>query len=366
MQQVLLAFAGPGRTVLSFAPTYSMYPEYARDTHSTWVAGRRADDFTIDVAQRVRRSPSTGPSVVLLASPNNPTGTALAAGRHRGAARGRTGHGRRRRGVRRVPPRRHAERAVAAAARTRAWSSPAPCPRRSRSPADGSATWPPRPPSSTRCASCGCRTTCPRSRRRSPGSRWRTPTSCSRAVDELRAERDRTVDWLRVDRAAGRGLRRQLRAVRDVRRPARRLAGPARPRRADPGDWAGRLAARVDRHARGDGRVPTALEEVLGHERHGRRPHRPHRPHDQAETKVLVEIDLDGVGRTDVSTGVGFYDHMLVLVRQARPVRPHRAGRGRSAHRRPPHRRGHRDRARPGVRAGRRRQGRHAPLRRRD
>src|SRR5437764_3803385 len=29
------------------------------------------------------------------------------------------------------------------------------------------------------------------------------------------------------------------------------------------------------------------------------------------ETKVLVEFDLDGVGRTDVSTGVGFYDHML-------------------------------------------------------
>jgi imidazoleglycerol-phosphate dehydratase len=29
------------------------------------------------------------------------------------------------------------------------------------------------------------------------------------------------------------------------------------------------------------------------------------------ETKVLVEIDLDGAGHTDVSTGVGFYDHML-------------------------------------------------------
>ena len=29
------------------------------------------------------------------------------------------------------------------------------------------------------------------------------------------------------------------------------------------------------------------------------------------ETKVLVEIDLDGVGRGDVSTGVGFFDHML-------------------------------------------------------
>ncbi|WP_028645676.1 imidazoleglycerol-phosphate dehydratase HisB [Nocardioides sp. URHA0020] len=29
------------------------------------------------------------------------------------------------------------------------------------------------------------------------------------------------------------------------------------------------------------------------------------------ESKVIVEVDLDGSGRTDVSTGVGFYDHML-------------------------------------------------------
>ena len=29
------------------------------------------------------------------------------------------------------------------------------------------------------------------------------------------------------------------------------------------------------------------------------------------ESKVLVELDLDGTGRNDVSTGVGFYDHML-------------------------------------------------------
>src|SRR3989440_6498368 len=29
------------------------------------------------------------------------------------------------------------------------------------------------------------------------------------------------------------------------------------------------------------------------------------------ETKVLVEVDLDGTGRVDVSTGIGFYDHML-------------------------------------------------------
>ncbi|MEU8243654.1 imidazoleglycerol-phosphate dehydratase HisB [Actinoplanes missouriensis] len=29
------------------------------------------------------------------------------------------------------------------------------------------------------------------------------------------------------------------------------------------------------------------------------------------ETKVLIEIDLDGTGKGDLSTGVGFYDHML-------------------------------------------------------
>jgi imidazoleglycerol-phosphate dehydratase len=29
------------------------------------------------------------------------------------------------------------------------------------------------------------------------------------------------------------------------------------------------------------------------------------------ESKVVVELDLDGTGRHDVSTGVGFYDHML-------------------------------------------------------
>ncbi|GEP32898.1 imidazoleglycerol-phosphate dehydratase [Nocardioides szechwanensis] len=30
-----------------------------------------------------------------------------------------------------------------------------------------------------------------------------------------------------------------------------------------------------------------------------------------SESKVIVEVDLDGSGRHDISTGVGFYDHML-------------------------------------------------------
>jgi histidinol-phosphate aminotransferase len=77
MQQVLQAFGGPGRTAVSFAPTYSMYPEYARNTHTRWVAGRRRDDFGIDLDAALALIASERPDVVILTSPNNPTGTAL-------------------------------------------------------------------------------------------------------------------------------------------------------------------------------------------------------------------------------------------------------------------------------------------------
>ena len=32
---------------------------------------------------------------------------------------------------------------------------------------------------------------------------------------------------------------------------------------------------------------------------------------DTSETKILVEVDLDGSGAYDVSTGIGFLDHMV-------------------------------------------------------
>ncbi|GAA1961184.1 histidinol-phosphate transaminase [Nocardioides panacihumi] len=77
MLQLLQAFGGPGRTAVSFAPTYSMYPEYARDTHTEWVAGAREDDFSLDLDKARALIEEVRPSVVLLPSPNNPTGTAL-------------------------------------------------------------------------------------------------------------------------------------------------------------------------------------------------------------------------------------------------------------------------------------------------
>lgn len=77
MLHVLMAFGGPGRTVLSFAPTYSMYPEYARDTHTSWTTFPRREDFTIDPAAAVQAIAEQQPDVILIASPNNPSGTAV-------------------------------------------------------------------------------------------------------------------------------------------------------------------------------------------------------------------------------------------------------------------------------------------------
>ncbi|WP_110238661.1 histidinol-phosphate transaminase [Nocardioides gilvus] len=77
MLQLLQAFGGPGRTAISFAPTYSMYPEYARDSLTDWVVGRRESDFSLDLEVARAKILAERPSVVLLPSPNNPTGTAL-------------------------------------------------------------------------------------------------------------------------------------------------------------------------------------------------------------------------------------------------------------------------------------------------
>ncbi len=77
MLQLLQAFGGPGRVAVSFAPTYSMYPEYARNAMTGWVVGHREADFSLDVDHAREVIREHRPSVVLLPSPNNPTGTAL-------------------------------------------------------------------------------------------------------------------------------------------------------------------------------------------------------------------------------------------------------------------------------------------------
>jgi histidinol-phosphate aminotransferase len=77
MHQLLLAFGGPGRCVLGFAPTYSMYPQYCRDTFTTYETVERRLDFSLDAEVAVAAVRDRRPVITLLTSPNNPTGTTL-------------------------------------------------------------------------------------------------------------------------------------------------------------------------------------------------------------------------------------------------------------------------------------------------
>jgi histidinol-phosphate aminotransferase len=69
--QLLQAFGGPGRSVLTFTPSYSMYPDYARLTGTSYLTAPRSADFALDPAA------AAGHDLVLLARPNNPTGTGV-------------------------------------------------------------------------------------------------------------------------------------------------------------------------------------------------------------------------------------------------------------------------------------------------
>ncbi|MBI0149790.1 histidinol-phosphate transaminase [Bifidobacterium sp. M0353] len=77
MLQLFQAFGGPGRTALGCDPTYSMYPEYARDTFTDWELAHRLPDFSLDIETTIERIKALGPAMVLVTSPNNPTGTPL-------------------------------------------------------------------------------------------------------------------------------------------------------------------------------------------------------------------------------------------------------------------------------------------------
>jgi len=74
LQTILLTFAGPGRTVATFEPTYQLHAHIARITGATVVEGERGDGFALDLSEARRVVDIARPSVTFLCSPNNPTG----------------------------------------------------------------------------------------------------------------------------------------------------------------------------------------------------------------------------------------------------------------------------------------------------
>ena len=68
------------------------------------------------------------------------------------------------------------------------------------------------------------------------------------------------------------------------------------------------------------------------------------------ESDIVVELDLDGTGKTDISTGIPFYDHMLNSLGSHASFDLTVPRQGRCRDRGAPHHRGHCDRAWAGAR----------------
>jgi histidinol-phosphate aminotransferase len=74
LQTLLLAYAGPGRQVATFEPTYQLHGHIARLTGATVIEGERGPDFRLDLRAALDLVRDRRPDVTFLCSPNNPTG----------------------------------------------------------------------------------------------------------------------------------------------------------------------------------------------------------------------------------------------------------------------------------------------------
>ena len=75
IEQLLLAYGGPGRRVVVFQPTYLLHERLAWVTHSDPIALSLDEPWVISTRD-VARALAAQPSVVFVCSPNNPTGNA--------------------------------------------------------------------------------------------------------------------------------------------------------------------------------------------------------------------------------------------------------------------------------------------------
>jgi histidinol-phosphate aminotransferase len=77
IQQILQAFGGPGRKALGFSPTYSMYRIISDGTDTEYVDAERDDRYELSKETALASIEQHKPDIILLCSPNNPTGTPL-------------------------------------------------------------------------------------------------------------------------------------------------------------------------------------------------------------------------------------------------------------------------------------------------
>jgi histidinol-phosphate aminotransferase len=75
LQTLFLACGGSQRSALGFTPSYSVHPLIAKITGTTWIEGKRSDAFAVDVKLAMQQIATEKPALVLLTTPNNPSGT---------------------------------------------------------------------------------------------------------------------------------------------------------------------------------------------------------------------------------------------------------------------------------------------------
>ncbi len=74
LQCLCLAYGGPGRTALTFEPTYALHSHISKVTGTAVVEVDRDADFTLDLGRAVEAIEEHRPVITFLCSPNNPTG----------------------------------------------------------------------------------------------------------------------------------------------------------------------------------------------------------------------------------------------------------------------------------------------------
>lgn len=77
LQQIFQAFGGPGRTALGFTPTYSMYKLIAQGMATDYLEAPRLSRYELSPEHVKKQILEHKPNLVMLCSPNNPTGTPL-------------------------------------------------------------------------------------------------------------------------------------------------------------------------------------------------------------------------------------------------------------------------------------------------